>query len=95
MYKILIISILFVQLIASHEQQSNINIWNKKEKPSIENNFQENHKIYHTNSIGEAVSVTLIESLFHTDKIIEKKKLNSDFKYLEEFKHSIQMNNFK
>jgi helix-turn-helix protein len=85
MKRIIIISILFIRLIASNEEKSNLHSWTQIEKPSIENNFQEK-KIYQTNHMDEAISVILFESLFH----IEKKKLNSDFKYLKEFENNIK-----
>jgi hypothetical protein len=90
MKEIAIILILFINLIANDEQQENIHIWTQKEEPSIENNFQENKNVYQTNNIEEAIGATLIESLFHIDKIKKKKKLNSDFEYLKEFENSIK-----
>ena len=88
--KFLMILGLLTSLIAEKYEYSNIHIWNQTEKPSIENNFQQNKRIYQTDNIIEATSVTLFESLFHIDTIIEKKKLETDFKYLEEFDNSIK-----
>jgi len=86
MYKIIIILILCIKLIAQENKQNiDIDIWNQIEKPSMENNYQYGKKIYYTKDKSDAIIVILIESLFKMDKILEKKKLQTDFKYLKDF----------
>ncbi|MGB6328466.1 MAG: hypothetical protein WBF48_06035 [Halarcobacter sp.] len=82
MKKIMLTLILLTNLISNDKQEENIFIW-EKEEASIENNFQENKYIYQTYDIGEAIGVTLLESLFNIDKIMEKKQLSTDFKYFD------------
>ncbi len=85
MYKFFIILILLTKLIAQENKQDrNIHIWNRFEKPSIENNYQYNKKIYQTNNKNDAIFVIIIESLY-MNKLLEKKKLQTDFKYLKDF----------
>ena len=89
MKKIMLMLILLTNLISNDKQEENIFIW-EKEEASIENNFQENKYIYQTYDIGEAIGVTLLESLFNIDKIMEKKQLSTDFKYFENFDNSLK-----
>ena len=85
MYKFFIILILLTKLIAQeNKQDKNIHIWNQFEEPSIENNYQYNKKIYQTNNKNDAIFVIIIESLY-MNKLLEKKKLQTDFKYLKDF----------
>ena len=88
--------LLIILLLLSSSQADEIKntkkpfIWIEKEKPSIENNFDENKQTFNTNKIGEAIGITLIETLRTNDKSNEKKSYNSDFKYLKEFEKSIK-----
>ncbi len=65
-------------------------IFMEKEKPSIENNFDENKRTFNTNKVGEAIGITLVETLLNNDKLNQKKSYNSDFRYLKEFEESIK-----
>lgn len=55
MYKFILKLLLIINLNANDEQEINIHIWITKEKPSVENNFQYNKRIYQTNNIGAAL----------------------------------------
>lgn len=90
MKKILLTFFFILNLNANNKQIEDPIIWNKEEKPSPENNFQQNKKTYQTNHIAVGASIALIESILHYDEIIEKKELNDDFKYLDEFDNSIK-----
>ena len=89
MKKVIVFFLLFAHLYADDTQQ-NPHIWNNTQEPSLENDFKANKNTYQTSDKGEAIGVTLVETLFNSDKIIEKKKLSSDFKYLDEFEKSIK-----
>jgi len=82
--------IIITKISANDVSQDNTYIWNQVEQPSVENNFNTNHKIYQTNNISDAIGTTIIESLLHFDKVTEKKMLNTDFKYLKEFENSVK-----
>jgi hypothetical protein len=87
MNKIFIILILFIELFSIENHNSTIPfIWTDKEKPSLENNFDDNKYIFKSNDLGTALSVTAIEILLNKEKLINKnKKLNTNFKYLKKF----------
>ena len=85
--------LLIILLLLSFSQADEVKkpfIFMKKEKPSIENNFNENKRTFNTNKGGEAIGITLIETFLNKDKLSEKKSYNSDFKYLKEFEESIK-----
>jgi len=86
MYKKFIIVLLITKLIAQeNNQNTNIYSWNQVGEVPMKDNYTYDKKIYHTDNIIQAASATLIESLYHMDKVLEKKKLQTDFKYLKDF----------
>jgi hypothetical protein len=82
MVKFILISIFTVSIFANN----NILHMGEKEKPSIENDFDENSYHYSSSDPVSAAIVTGINLLLEP-KLLEKdkKKYNTDFEYLKKF----------
>ena len=91
MLKILFLLVSFSVFILSNDYYT---IWNHKKNIYNEVNILESQYSYTTNNIGEALGITLIETIFHADKFmngfVQEKKKNTDFKYLYDFEKSIK-----